>query len=83
MVQAKKPANKSKKKPIEQYAHKGKQRANNPPVGSRHVSDGQREREEDLRLRSASRSATGLGRQSRADFVRGADGLSSASMRFI
>jgi len=23
----------SKKKPIEQYAHKGKQRANNPPVG--------------------------------------------------
>ena len=23
----------SKKKPIEQYGHKGKQRANNPPVG--------------------------------------------------
>ena len=33
MAKAKKPPNKSKKKPIEQYAHKGKQRANNPPVG--------------------------------------------------
>ena len=29
----KKATGKSKKKPIEQYAHKGKQRANNPPVG--------------------------------------------------
>lgn len=33
MAKAKKAVNKSKKKPIEQYAHKGKQRANNPPVG--------------------------------------------------
>jgi len=33
MAQAKKPANKSKKKPIEQYDHKGKKRVNNPPVG--------------------------------------------------
>jgi adenine-specific DNA-methyltransferase len=33
MAKAKKPASKSKKKPIDQYAHKGKQRANNPPVG--------------------------------------------------
>jgi len=33
MAKAKKPANKSRKKPIEQYGHKGKQRANNPPVG--------------------------------------------------
>jgi hypothetical protein len=33
MAKAKKPASKSKKKPIEQYSHKGKQRANNPPVG--------------------------------------------------
>jgi adenine-specific DNA-methyltransferase len=32
-AKAKKPASSSKKKPIEQYAHKGKQRANNPPVG--------------------------------------------------
>jgi adenine-specific DNA-methyltransferase len=33
MAKAKKPASKSKKKPIDQYAHKGKQRANNPQVG--------------------------------------------------
>ena len=33
MAKAKKPANNSKKKPIEQYAHKGKQRANNLAVG--------------------------------------------------
>ena len=33
MAKAKKPASKAKKKPIEQYAHKGQQRANNPPVG--------------------------------------------------
>ena len=33
MANAKKTATHSKKKPIEQYAHKGKQRANNPPVG--------------------------------------------------
>jgi hypothetical protein len=33
MAKAKKPANKSKKKPIEQYDHKGKKRVNNPPVG--------------------------------------------------
>lgn len=33
MAKAKKTASRSKKKPIEQYAHKGKQRANNPPVG--------------------------------------------------
>ncbi len=33
MAKAKKAANSSKKKPIDQYAHKGKQRANNPPVG--------------------------------------------------
>jgi hypothetical protein len=32
MAKAKKTASKAKKKPIEQYAHKGKQRANNPPV---------------------------------------------------
>ena len=34
MAMAKKPANKSKKKPIEQYAHKGKQRANSPLADS-------------------------------------------------
>jgi adenine-specific DNA-methyltransferase len=33
MAKAKKRANNPKKKPIEQYDHKGKQRANNPPVG--------------------------------------------------
>ncbi|MEX0803366.1 MAG: site-specific DNA-methyltransferase [Candidatus Binatia bacterium] len=33
MAKTSKAANKSKKKPIEQYAHKDKQRANNPPVG--------------------------------------------------
>ena len=33
MAKAKKAAGNSKKKPIEQYAHKGKQRTNNPPVG--------------------------------------------------
>jgi len=33
MAKAKKPANKSKKKPIEQYDHKGKKRVNNLPVG--------------------------------------------------
>jgi adenine-specific DNA-methyltransferase len=33
MAKAKKSPGKSKKKPIEQYAHKGKQRVNNPPVG--------------------------------------------------
>jgi len=33
MAKAKKPTSKAKKKPIEQYWHKGKQRANNPPVG--------------------------------------------------
>ena len=33
MAKAKKAVNKSKKKLIEQYSHKGKQRANNPPVG--------------------------------------------------
>ncbi len=32
MAKAKKPASIAKKKPIDQYAHKGKQRANNPPV---------------------------------------------------
>jgi hypothetical protein len=32
MAKAKKPANSSKKKPVEQYAHKGKQRANNLAV---------------------------------------------------
>ncbi len=30
MAKAKKPTSNAKKKPIEQYAHKGKQRANNP-----------------------------------------------------
>ena len=33
MAKAKKRANNPKKKPIEQYDHKGKQRSNNPPVG--------------------------------------------------
>ena len=33
MAKAKKPASRAKKKPIDQYAHKGEQRANNPPVG--------------------------------------------------
>jgi hypothetical protein len=33
MAKAKKAGNNSKKKPIEQYDHKGKQRANNSPVG--------------------------------------------------
>jgi adenine-specific DNA-methyltransferase len=33
MARAKKLTGNVKKKPIEQYAHKGKQRANNPPVG--------------------------------------------------
>jgi adenine-specific DNA-methyltransferase len=33
MAKARKTAGNSRKKPIEQYAHKGKQRANNPPVG--------------------------------------------------
>jgi len=32
MAKAKKATGNSKKKPIEQYAHQGKQRANNPPV---------------------------------------------------
>jgi hypothetical protein len=35
MAKVKNSASKSKKKPIEQYAHKGKQQANNPPVWSR------------------------------------------------
>lgn len=33
MAKAKKPTGNAKKRPIDQYAHKGKQRANNPPVG--------------------------------------------------
>ena len=33
MLKPKKAKRGSNKKPIEQYAHKGKQRANNPPVG--------------------------------------------------
>ena len=33
MARVRKASGNSKKKPIEQYAHKGKQRANNPPVG--------------------------------------------------
>ncbi|MGE5216151.1 MAG: hypothetical protein ACM3SP_04000 [Chloroflexota bacterium] len=33
MAKPKKSAGNSKKKPIEQYTHRGKQRANNPPVG--------------------------------------------------
>jgi len=33
MAKATKPASNSKKKPIEQYDHKGKKRVNNPPVG--------------------------------------------------
>jgi adenine-specific DNA-methyltransferase len=33
MAKAKKSSGKSKKKPIEQYAHKAKQGANNSPVG--------------------------------------------------
>jgi adenine-specific DNA-methyltransferase len=33
MAKTRNAASKSRKKPIEQYAHKGKQRANNPPVG--------------------------------------------------
>src|SRR6266545_5149733 len=33
MAKAKKAASSSKKKPIEQYDHKGKKRVNNPPVG--------------------------------------------------
>jgi adenine-specific DNA-methyltransferase len=33
MAKVKKPAKKSRKKPIEQYAHEDKQWANNPPVG--------------------------------------------------
>ena len=32
-AKAKKGVGNSRKKPIEQYARKGKQRANNPPVG--------------------------------------------------
>jgi len=33
MAKGKKAASKSRKKPIEQYDHKGKKRVNNPPVG--------------------------------------------------
>jgi len=33
MAKAKKAASDAKKKRIDQYTHKGKQRANNPPVG--------------------------------------------------
>jgi hypothetical protein len=33
MAKAKKASSSSKKKPIEQYDHKGKKRVNNPPVG--------------------------------------------------
>jgi hypothetical protein len=33
MAKAKKTSTTSKKKPIEQYDHKGKKRVNNPPVG--------------------------------------------------
>jgi adenine-specific DNA-methyltransferase len=33
MAKAKKAASSSKKKPIDQYDHKGKKRVNNPPVG--------------------------------------------------
>ena len=33
MAKAKKVATRAKKKPIEQYDHKGKKRVNNPPVG--------------------------------------------------
>jgi hypothetical protein len=32
MANVRKPTGNSRKKPIEQCAHKGKQRANNPPV---------------------------------------------------
>ena len=32
MAKAKKAVNKSKKKPIEPYAHKNKQQTNNPPI---------------------------------------------------
>jgi adenine-specific DNA-methyltransferase len=33
MAKPRKTVGNSRKKPIEQYGHKGKQRANNPPVG--------------------------------------------------
>jgi len=33
MAKAKKPTSNAKKKPIDQYMDKGKQRVNNPPVG--------------------------------------------------
>ena len=32
-------SNASKKKPIEEYDHKGKKRVNNPPVGLSHAGD--------------------------------------------
>jgi hypothetical protein len=60
----------SKKKPIEQYDHKGKKRANNPPVGLvTPETDPPGAPEENLRLRSAPRPATCLGGQSRADVL--------------
>ena len=37
MAKAKKVSGSSKKKPIEQYDHKGKKRVNNPPVGLSHA----------------------------------------------
>lgn len=37
MAKTKKAASKSKKKPLEQYAHKGKQRENNPLNASREI----------------------------------------------
>ena len=65
MARAKKAAGNSKKKLIEQYAHKGKQRTNNPPVGLVTPQTDKESGEEDLRLRSA----VGLGWKSGADFV--------------
>ena len=54
MAKVKKAANTSKKKPIEQYDHKGEEADKQPAGGIGYAGDGQGKRQEDLHVRSAS-----------------------------
>ena len=69
----------SKKRPVEQYDHKGKKRPNNPPVGLVDAEIRRRRGQENLRLRSAPGPDTRLGGQGGADEFCDSDRLAARS----
>ena len=70
MAKAKKPANKSKKKPIEQYDHKGKKPVYNPLVGLVMAATDQESGKKTYAYDPRLDPTIGLGRKGRADVFR-------------